>query len=1142
MQTAIVKNATVLRTDEPIDSFVAFRYSSFDYFLVLADALSRLGQQLADVMLSQLVHSNFKIPMSYHRLLLAAMFVSSLSVAKAEVRVWQGTLTLPSYEEGKPDPNPPFDLFATTRFNYPYTLRENLTDHPVSHTWRAIYLENEYLKCSVLPDIGGHLYTCTDKISGQSMFYANPSIKKAQIGYRGAWAAFGIEFNFPVSHNWASMSPVDFAYAPNSDGSASVTVGNIDRVYGMEWTVGLTLRPKSTVLEEKVTLNNRSDVRHRFYWWNNAGVEVWDDSRIFYPMRYAAHHGFAAVQPWPIDSSGKDLSIVRNQTDGPVSLFVHGSREPFMGVWHPKTNTGVVHYANYADLPAKKIWSWGSDADGLDWRRALSDNNSAYVEVQAGLFRNQETYAFLEPRQTIQFSEFWMPVRDLGGIARANLAGVLSLSRQENKLVARFNANQSVKAASIRILDGVRSLLNENADLVPERTWSRSINIPDSGHKYTFALRDSAGSLLLEQTEGQYDWTPESEIHVGPQAAHRIPPTGKRTEDDWIQLGKDHELNGALLQALDVYRDGLRNYPDSFGLAKSAGRLAAGLLLYEEAIQHLQKAQPRDTPDPEIAYYLAIAYEGIGDNRHAVTQFETAQRLPSFHAAANLKLAEVEAREGHLLEAKLYLEQALHSVPDDLRSAEELVTVEHALKQDEAARSLTNSWLSRHPTSYFLREESHNPDLAHLAADPYRVLNIAAEYTRLGLFRRALEVLSRDYPAVLSDQSEPASVLPQHHPLIAYFRGYCREKMGESPAADYAAASKLSTEFVFPDGAETLTVLRAALRANPHDATASYLLGTFYFSRGLTDPALSQWATAREFNPNIPALHASAGLALLRVKKDPEQALAVFHQGVTADPENEQIYFGMDQALSILKRTARERVAALESYPNLKNLPSELVYELALNRAESNDYDGAIAIFRERFFPRQEGGTNVREVWIEVRLQQILAAATSGNCDAALALGAQVGQPVPGLDFTRDGLEPLLESPRTDYLLGTAEAHCGRQAEAARRFTRVARQVGSGQLVWAHAAARKLLDYDDAKWHERLQNARAQAEARAETAVPTSWSLYNAGLLDLDLGAPQLADEKFDQALLLPDRLLAYHLIRLARSSSSPADVTDQVH
>src|SRR2546430_10490624 len=55
-------------------------------------------------------------------------------------------------------------------------------------------------------------------------------------------------------------------------------------------------RPGSAVLEQRVTLSNRSDVRHRFYWWNNAGVQVWDDSRIQYPQRFAAAHGFAEVQ------------------------------------------------------------------------------------------------------------------------------------------------------------------------------------------------------------------------------------------------------------------------------------------------------------------------------------------------------------------------------------------------------------------------------------------------------------------------------------------------------------------------------------------------------------------------------------------------------------------------------------------------------------------------------------------------------------------------------------------------------------------------------------------------------------------------------------------------------------------------------
>ncbi len=59
-------------------------------------------------------------------------------------RVWQGTLTLPTYQQGPPDPNPPFDLFVTGRFNYPYTLLTNLTGQSAPHAWRALYLENEY--------------------------------------------------------------------------------------------------------------------------------------------------------------------------------------------------------------------------------------------------------------------------------------------------------------------------------------------------------------------------------------------------------------------------------------------------------------------------------------------------------------------------------------------------------------------------------------------------------------------------------------------------------------------------------------------------------------------------------------------------------------------------------------------------------------------------------------------------------------------------------------------------------------------------------------------------------------------------------------------------------------------------------------
>jgi tetratricopeptide (TPR) repeat protein len=1065
-------------------------------------------------------------------LILLACVLATFIPAEAQVRVWQGTLTLPTYEEGLPDPNPPFDQYANNRFNYPYTLRHNLTDHRAGHAWRALFLENEYLKCSVLPDIGGHLYSCTDKISGKPIFYENPSIKKADVAYRGAWAAFGIEFNFPVSHNWVTASPVDFAYAKKDDGSASVEVGNVDRVYGMQWTVELILRPASTVLEERVTLNNRSDVRHRFYWWNNAGVQVWDDSQIQYPMRFVASHGFREVQPWPIEADGNDLSIIKNHTKGPVSFFVHGSREPFMGVWNPHSNTGIVHFADFAQLPAKKIWSWGSDADGLDWRKALSDNNSAYVEVQAGLLRNQETYAFLEPRQTISFSEYWMPVREIGGISRANLAGVVHLSRERDALVAGLNVNQAVRGATLKISAGTQPVFEAKTDLTPERTWSHELPHADPQQKYTFELRDAKGPVLLRQTEGEYDWTPVADIHVGPQPAYRIPDADKRTEDDWIQVGKDQELNGRLLQALQTYQETLAKFPDSFEVHKAAGRLCASLSRFKEAKAYLEPTQARDTSDPEVAYYLGIAYEGLGRTSNAREAYEAAYRLPAFRAAAGLRLGELSARESNLAGAEFYLQEVMRVAPDDLRTAEEMTAVLGAEGKNEQALKHAKESLDRFPQRYFLLEQVGKPDLHHLGDDAERVLSIAAEYMRLGLYAPAVDVLSREYPPAVADQSEPGALPPQQHPMVAYFRGYCREKLGQSGAVDFNAASKLSTAYVFPSRSEDIEVLNAALRSNPQDASAHYLLGTLYFSRGLTDDALEQWTLARKFNPQIPVLHASMGHALLHVKNDPQQAVTVFQEGLVSDPANVELYTGLDQALSILGRPARERVEALQRYPDRADMPSHLIYELILNLAESGDYEAATALFHNRFFQREEGGTNVRQVWLEVQLQHALSLAQNGKCTEAVSTAGHLGDEVPDLSFTHDGLEPLLHSARISYLLGTLYTTCKQSDKAQSSFKHASAQSNLEDAVWAWKAAQELPGFEPGSARQKLESVLQQTRSTSEISSRTGWWLYNAAMLDRALGHSQQAEAEFRNALLFPDQMLTYHLTRLALSNA----------
>ena len=242
-----------------------------------------------------------------------------------------------------------------------------------------------------------------------------------------------------------------------------------------------------------------------------------------------------------------DLCRAGHRFEGAVSRFVYGSREPFIGIYNPHTDAGVVHYANYTDLPATKIWSWGVDADGLAWRKTLSDNDSGYVEVQAGLFRNQETYSFLEPQQAIHFSEFWMPVRGIGTISRANLDGVVAMTRKPHEdgrvtLTVGLNANHAVPGARIEISDGEKNVVEESTSLDPAVTWRREVANLEPDKKYTFLLRDGDGATLLKHSEGMYDWTPRDQVRTGPQIDNESPPVTAVSDEDYLRQGADKEL------------------------------------------------------------------------------------------------------------------------------------------------------------------------------------------------------------------------------------------------------------------------------------------------------------------------------------------------------------------------------------------------------------------------------------------------------------------------------------------------------------------------------------------------------------------------------------------------------------------------
>ncbi len=956
--------------------------------------------------------------------------------APSGVRAWPDTLTLPTYEEGPPDPNPPFDLFATTRFNYPYTLRMNTTGRSAPRAWRTLNLENAYLKCVVLPDLGGHLYSCRDKVNDTEMFYANPSIKFAQIAYRGAWTALGVEFNFPVSHNWMTASPVDFATTHNPDGSASVWIGNIDRPYGMAWRVELRLRPGEAALEQRTTLYNRSDTRHRFYWWTNAGVEVNDDSRIIYPMDFTASHGFADVDTWPVDSRGTDNSVVGNHTSGPVSRFSHGSREAYMAVYHPKTKAGLVHYASPVDLPSKKIWSWSSNPDGLDWRRALSDNNSAYVEIQAGIFRNQETYGFLEPQDRIRFTEYWLPIRGLGGVTRANPDAVVNLTREPGPedtitLTAAVNVTRERPKASLTVSDGPRVVAAVPVSLTPATTFSTSFPGLKTEAAYTVTLRDAAGAVVLQHTEGRYDVMPAKDMVTGQQPTDTLPTAGERTDGDWMTVGTHQELDGERLIALATYREGRRRFPKSLPLAKAAGRLAAGLKQFEAAVPLLEEALAKENSDLETWYYLGLARAATGDARGARLAWEQSQSYGAFRSASLLQLAALEARSGDKASAEAILSRMPGDPGASVRAGGIQVALWRALGRTDRAQTLLASLQGEDPTNNLLRVEATrlgHVDAAlwpHLAADPERIIEVAVDYLRAGLYADALDVLGRAYPSGTGVVSEVGTPRPETYPLIAYYRGYAKQALGQNGRADFDAASRMPLTYVFPHRPDTLGVLRAAIEANADDATAHFLLGSLYLSGGMSDAAMREWETTRRLNPAVPTLHRNMGYTVLAMDGDAEKAIALFQEGTRVDASNVGVYYGLDTAMTKAHRSAGDRADALLSYPDQKAAPATLIYKLALALAEAGRFDEADALFPGRFFPRAEGGINVRQIYLEVKVRRAQALSAQDACAKALGIVDHLKDAVPGLAFTADGLEPFIASAKFEQMIAEVRRPCG---------------------------------------------------------------------------------------------------------------------
>jgi len=353
----------------------------------------------------------------------------------AGTRVDVGTMRMKTYPFSDPDPVP-----ATAETRYPYFRYDGSTDSAEPHDWQTVVLENDRIRVTLLPEVGGKVWAATDKVTGRDFLYVNHVMKFRDIAMRGPWVSGGIEFNFGIiGHAPSSSTPVDWSVRTNADGSASCFVSAPEYITRTVWQVEVRLGADADAFETHVNWFNASGLSSPLYHWMNAAYSLRGNPAFKFPgSDVIGHEGEIELRHWPVDEKGRDLSVYRNNAfGGPKSYHVLPGNNGFYAIWWPEQGFGSCHRSLPYEKFGRKIWLWALSREGGIWEDLLTDSDGQYTELQSGLCFNQPRWGNYKtpfkhptfaPGATMSFAESWGPVRDLAGIER-DVAAPLPRSR-----------------------------------------------------------------------------------------------------------------------------------------------------------------------------------------------------------------------------------------------------------------------------------------------------------------------------------------------------------------------------------------------------------------------------------------------------------------------------------------------------------------------------------------------------------------------------------------------------------------------------------------------------------------------------------------------------------------------------------------
>ncbi len=545
-------------------------------------------------------------------------------------------VTIPTYPIGEPEKNPMFlekrVYQGSSGVVYPHPVIERVADTKCDQNYTAIFLENRYLLIMLLPELGGRVQMALDKTNGYHFVYYNQVIKPALVGLTGPWISGGIEFNWPQHHRPSTFQPLEYRIEDEADGSKTVWMGEVERMYHTKGTAGFRLYPDRAYLEVDVRLYNRTPLPQTYLWWANPALSVNDHYQSIFPSDVFAvmDHAKRAVSSFPVATGayykfdyapGTDISYYKD-IPVPTSYMAHHSNFDFLGGYDHGAQAGVLHVANHHIAPGKKQWTWGNSDFGHAWDRQLTDTDGPYIELMCGAYTdNQPDFAWLQPGEEKRFTQVFMPFKAIGGVKNATKEAVINLELDAFVRTAQVGVYVTRPlAVRVELSAAGQAVWTCDADMMPEQALQEIVNLPHGVEAQQVMLCVWDGERLVVS----FTPPPDERPALPPPATAALPPAEITTMEELFLNGLHLEqYHHATYAPEDYYEEALRKDPFDSRCNNALGRLLLRRGKFGEAEACFRRAIARITvrnPNP----YDGEAYHNLGQALRFQGQFAAA--------------------------------------------------------------------------------------------------------------------------------------------------------------------------------------------------------------------------------------------------------------------------------------------------------------------------------------------------------------------------------------------------------------------------------------------------------------------------------------------------------------------------------------